>query len=183
MISISTISGLIKTEIQDLLPELGGFLVRALRKELQDQGHVATGHLLDSISFVVNEFSDGLTMAIELADYGLKVEEGVPPDQVPGIKVHVSALLKWMRIKGLTSGLDKSAVDIAFRIARAHKKEGIPTAASVRFSKNGRTIGFMAFVLKNEAKQIDKQVEEISVEGCRQALFKIVDSINQKYAA
>jgi hypothetical protein len=55
---------------------------------------------------------------------------------------------------------DKAALSIAFAIAYKHKAEGMPTAASNRFSQTGKRTQFV----EDATKEIDEVVRELMTE-------------------
>jgi hypothetical protein len=66
---------------------------------------------------------------------------------------------------------DKEAKGIAFAIASKHKKEGMPTKGSVRFSKTGKRTGFIEQALdKNSQKFIE--LIEVSVAATVEVLVE-----------
>ncbi len=52
--------------MRSILTEIGEVLVVAIRDELQNQGHVNTGRLRDSIGYEINEFGGNITLTILL---------------------------------------------------------------------------------------------------------------------
>jgi hypothetical protein len=50
----------------------------------------------------------------------------------------------------------KEAVSVAFAIARTHKRDGMPTRGSFRFSTNGRRTRWVDAVLEDERSKLDE---------------------------
>lgn len=129
---------------------IGLDLVIAGQKELEQQGHRATGKLINSIAQRVQDELNEAILYIEYLRYGNAVNTGVRPSRVPYTQgsgkrtsKFITALAEWVRLKRITSGLDKDVMRATFAIARKMKKEGIPTKGSFRFSKNGRRTGWL----------------------------------------
>lgn len=107
----------------ELLNHIADFLRAALVKELEDQGHVATGNLLKSIEVVVEEIKDGFEIKGNFLKYGRYVDTGRKPG---GKKVPIAALIDWIRVKKIDLR-GKSERSVAFAIQTAIFRKGIPT--------------------------------------------------------
>jgi len=148
-------------QIKDNLESVGEFLKKELGKELEAQGHKATGSLINSIEYAVNFYKDGLILAISYNDYGAVVNNGVKASRIPygkdsngGTSQYIQGLLNWvLKVKTLTTEKNK-ALGIAFAIAKTHAKMGIPTLNSFKYSKNGRRLGFQDYVLAQKSDEI-----------------------------
>jgi hypothetical protein len=55
---------------------------------------------------------------------------------------------------------DKEALGIAFAIASKHKREGMPTRSSARFSQTGKRTGFIETALDALMPQIEEAIRE-----------------------
>jgi hypothetical protein len=53
---------------------------------------------------------------------------------------------------------DKEALGIAFAIASKHKREGMPTRASARFSQTGKRTGFIEVALLSKEQEIEQVI-------------------------
>jgi len=136
------------------------------RKRLAEQGHVATGKLLRSIEAqITSDDIDRLVGSIYAEDYGLIVDQGVPAGRVPfnpgsGARSskYIEALLDWIDV--IKPGLvDRERRSFAFAIANAHKREGIPTAASSRFSKDGTRLNWIESSFADQEEEIEKELQ------------------------
>jgi len=163
--------------------KLGEYLVSKLRRELIDQGHRLTGELIRSLEYRVRE--SGKTMIVEFLanEYGEKLNTGIPASQIPrypsiGYLRLVRELTAYVeRRMGLRGGLAKN---VAGRIVRAWGREGMPTRASYRFSKNNRRTGWVDVILKQEEEAINNMVREF-VGQQMEVLFR--EFVAQKQAA
>lgn len=166
---------------------LGDYLVQKLGQELRDQGHSLTGDLITSLEYRVRETATGVTVEFIANQYGEYLNTGVSASRIPytprgprrgGTSQYIQALIRYVeRRMGLRG---KEATGVAFAIARAHKREGMPTRASYRFSKNNRRTGWVDVVLKQEENKIQETVTEF-VGRELEALF--VNFIAQRQAA
>lgn len=124
--------------------------VRAGQKELTDQGHRATGTLIDTMEAVmISEDPSSWRAGIEIEDYGLEVDSGVRPGKVPSpfkdaaeFKRHIDQLREWSRI--IKPGLDQlERSEFILAVNRKHRIEGIPTRDSFIYSRNNRRTGWI----------------------------------------
>ena len=134
---------------------LNAFIVE-IRKQYTLQGHVLTGNLVNSIRWEVEIGDTKLTGKIFTADYGLYVNNGVSSVKIPfsgsggngGRSKYIQGLIRFFLVRGLG---DQEAKRAAFATAHKHKKEGMPTKNSNKFSKNGKRVGALDDAIK--AKQ------------------------------
>lgn len=142
---------------------LGDYLVLKLGQELADQGHKLTGALIASLEYQVRTTATGMVVDFLANEYGEKLNTGIPASQIPkypsaGYLKLVLELTRYVeRRMGLRGGLAKK---VAGRIVRAWGREGMPTRASYRFSKNGRRTGWVDVILKQESDEIERQVRD-----------------------
>ena len=123
-------------------------MARRGRKEVTDQGHVASGAGRDSIEGVItNRNLDRLIGAIMANDYMVEdVDQFTPGNQFPlsgaARQRLINDLTKWAG--DIKPGLVLSE-RIRFAVNTANKfvQEGRPTKASKRFAKNGRRTGWI----------------------------------------
>ena len=108
--------------------------ISAFAKELEEQGHKATGKLIKSLKGEVErQLTSPITAAVMAEKYGVYVDKGVRAENV---KYSPYILLPWAK-KIKPSLSDKELKSFVFAVWQKHKKEGIPTARSYKYSKNG----------------------------------------------
>ena len=156
--------------INEIAFEAGRIAVKELREQILLQGHRLTGSLIKSAranSVVVNE--DTAVIRILLNDYGVPLNTGVPAPRIPygsytGARVskYIQGLKRFAKLRFRVT--DKQALGIAFAIANKHKKEGMPTANSFRFSKNGMRTRYIEQTIKNITKDIEKLIGNLQAE-------------------
>jgi hypothetical protein len=124
------------------------------------------------------------TLVIEglVPDYMAINNQGVPANKIPyypgsGRKTskYIDGLIEYAKKRMGKS--DKEAKSVAFAIASKHKREGMPTKASARFSSTGRRTGFIEIALeKNSQKFIDLIEASIrfSVEATIESFYKSI---------
>lgn len=140
---------------------LADFFKKELQNELEQQGHRDTGKLIDSIEYEILTDADAILIAFSYLGYGDIVNDGVRPSNIPfspnsGAKSskYIDALKNWAKRKGF-----KKPLSAAFAIAHKHKKEGMPTKNSYKFSSNGRRKYWKSFTLN---QYLDKSLEIMS---------------------
>ena len=147
-----------------------GYVMSLLKLELQAkleaQGHGRrnTSKLIQSIEYEITATSNILVAGMYMEDYYVFVEKGVRASRIPysrgsGRKTskYIDALVRFWRFKkGLSPKEAKSA---AFATANKHKKEGMPTRASFRYSKDGTRLGFLEITLNKFEPEVTKILE------------------------
>ncbi len=143
------------TTTASLLTKVNNILETGLKRELRNQGHSNTGRLENSIKGVINDTE----LKGTILDYGGIVNDGTQANRIPfklgsGAKSskYIDGLVAFFKTKGLG---DKEAKRAAFATARVQRKEGMSTAASKRFSKNGKRQNFIDDVIETKEPVID----------------------------
>lgn len=153
------------------------FLEVSIVESLRLQGHTNTGKLASSIETKVSHLLDGTEIGVYMEDYAKYVDQGVGADSIPfsegsGQKKskYIQALARFAISKGIASGR-KQAESIAFAIAKTHKKEGMPTRASQKFSSTGKRTGFLSDAFT------DQELEVLIDRELGKGLQTIVDNL------
>jgi hypothetical protein len=135
-----------------------------LRKELKAQGHYLTGKLNDSIEYDIRVEGDFVIAEMEIEDYGLSMEFGIKPQNIPyspgsgaGTSKYIQGLISFWNKRGVAG---REGVRAAFATAAKHKKEGMPTRSSFAFSTTGARTGFATTVLERDLELIGRILEE-----------------------
>ena len=141
---------------------LADFFKQELAAELTAQGHTDTGRLVNSINYTILSDLSTVKIVFEYLYYGDIINNGVKAANIPfgrstGKKtsLYIEALKNWAARKGF-----KNPLGAAFAIAKTHKKEGMPTRGSYKFSNNGRRKNWRGFVLETYLPQGLKIIEE-----------------------
>lgn len=127
---------ILETEIRKWIEDL----VQDIRKELTDQGHRATGKLIDGIEIEIEKSKDFLVAKILMEHYSRFLDTGFKPKfSIPGKAArssYIDALIKWLDVKNIGSVRERKG--IAFAIAKTAVKTGHPTPGSYKYSMNNR---------------------------------------------
>lgn len=140
-------------------------LQKKLRKTLEDQGHVNTGRLRDSIKYEIEVKTGAVVARMESLDYGLVMEFGIPAGRIPyggrtgrgGRSKYIQGLITYFESKGLQG---REAIGAAFATANVHRREGLPTVASRRFSNTGERTGFVKSSIEQDLGTIAAVIEQ-----------------------
>ena len=134
-----------------------------LATELEEQGHRLSGKLEKSISYEILQEPNAFVIAFDYLKYGIYVNNGVSPQNIPfsgrtgrgGTSKYIQALIDYAQARGMNK-----PVSAAFAIAYKHKREGMPTKASRRFSANGRRTGFQNQVIEDVQKELPNLIDK-----------------------
>lgn len=126
-----------------------------LQKELEEQGHVAFGNLLNSISSTI-EKGDGYTDITFFAlDYGKYVNQDYSASEMWYVPLEGN-FKEWIMLRFNTSD-EKEIKSIYFAIHNKWFKEGKPTQESYKYSENGKRTEWIDSV----AEKLPEHFEEI----------------------
>ena len=149
---------------QEAANKIGQIAVEAVKLELAAQGHRLTGKLIDSVTYQVKQTATGTLIEGLMLDYGIPVNTGVPASNIPysGSRRGGGKASKYIAGLKLFAQLrfrvpEKEALRIAFAIANKHKKGGMPTQNSKRFSSTGKRTG----AIQDGLESIDDKIQEI----------------------
>lgn len=130
---------------------------RSLQRSFSEQGHNLTGDTVLSIDAREKIDPNGFTVSVYAYEHLKILDSGVPPSRIPygqrrGSRSQYIEALKQYAIKRMRVSA-KEALGIAFAIAKAQKRDGMPTRASRRFSRTGKRKNFIAVAIENASKQ------------------------------
>lgn len=153
-----------KAEIR-LLDRVAREVNKNLIAEWVAQGHHLTGAWEQSLRGTIIESPDSVAVIGTMNFYGAILEQGVPANRIPfggrkatgGTSQYIQGLVGYFKKRGLN---EREAIRAAFATANKHKKEGMPTKGSERFSKTGKRTKFINTVDKAISDDIDKMVTD-----------------------
>ena len=106
---------------------------------------------------------NGMLLNFYYEDYGVPLDTGVPSNKIPfspgsgaSSSKYIDGLIKYVKARMNISG-DKEAKSIAFAIAYKHKKDGMSTENSKRFSSSGKRNNWV----NNTLERIDDELSEL----------------------
>lgn len=115
-------------ELEELLIQYSQEVEKALKDELQNNGRVASGKLLNSISTKINYLGDSITVTLYAEDYLKWLNDGRKPSNGEGNGSLKEDILKWIKIKHIVPRENKGKVptekQLAYLIARKIHREG-----------------------------------------------------------
>jgi hypothetical protein len=146
---------------------VGEHVKRYLIDSFVEQGHDLSGKMKASIRYeLINSASFSATVRFYMLSYGLVQDNGIKPERIPfgeresGAKQseYIQGLIEFA-MQRFRIGSD-AAVSAAFAIARAHKREGLHTIKSARFSRTGERTDFINTALKRAIPNIKKEASK-----------------------
>lgn len=150
-----------------VLDKIKNDLIQNSIKNIRLQGHTLTGNLEKSIEVqVVQKVDTFINLLAE--SYGIPLNAGVKASRIPykqGSGRRSSEYIKGLQMfaKKRMRVSDKEALSIAFAIAKKHKKEGMPTRGSFRYSKNGKRTNFFDDAVNETLRSVDAYLNEFLV--------------------
>lgn len=151
-----------------------------LAERLRQQGHNNTGKLIASMDAHIKFVSDSIVAGFMMNDYWGYVNSGVSAERIPyrrgsGARKskYITALIEYFKSKGLN---DVTAKRAAFATATVHKREGMPTRASARFSKDGQRKGFLTNYIDNN-NTIQSLLSDSIDDAINNQLNEIIETI------
>lgn len=146
------------------------FIIDSAKRELEEQGHKASGSLEDSFEFKIVEDDDKVVLEIWANGYALELDRGIPADQ---ISYTLDQLVDWIgHIKPEMSEVE--AYRFAQNINVLHRTYGVPTPNSYSWSENGRRTGWIEFAIENKNNEIEAILDVIG--SINQAINVVVDT-------
>ena len=162
------------------LKQLGEIIRKEVERVLTEQGHVLTGKIFDEVDNIVKAIKDGYILEGHYQPYSIFVHKGVKAERIPYSpgsgrrhSKYIEALKQYARHRGMSEP-DRAA----FAIARVHKREGMPTKASSRFSQTGERLKFLDYALKDE--KVDVKVEKIMADAIEMIVNNILSEQQKK---
>ena len=146
----------IQEQIGRELDAIGRTLVQRFRKELVNQGHIATGKLHDTTKHKVHFQGDEATIKIvSKTNYSKAVNDGTKP-HTPNL----DAILDWIDDKKISYSNENEKHQIAAAIIARIEIEGTPTKGSNQYSNNGYRKGYINRVVGFSKKGIKNQLQK-----------------------
>lgn len=163
-----------------LVQQIANLALQAVAIQWKAQGHNLTGNAIQQLETRIVETGNDIIIQGYVVDYMANINAGVMAANIPyspgsGAKTskYIAGLIDY--VKRRMGKSDREARSIAFAIASRHKREGMPTKASARFSSTGKRTGFIEAALDGVepelAQLIERGVEE-SINFVFESYFK-----------
>ena len=163
-----------------LIQQIANLAIQAVAIQWKAQGHNLTGNAIQQLETRVIEAGNSTIIEGYVVDYMANINAGVTAANIPyspgsGARSskYIAGLIDY--VKKRMGKSDREAKSIAFAIASRHKREGMPTKASARFSSTGKRTGFIEAALEGVepelAQLIERGVEE-SINFVLESFFK-----------
>ena len=168
--------------LQKLADDISLLAITVVANEWRAQGHELSGSAVKQMETVIREEIASIVIEGYVPDYMAINNQGVPSNKIPyypgsGRKTskYIDGLIDY--VKRRMGKSDKEAKGIAFAIASKHKKEGMPTKGSVRFSTTGKRTGFIEQALEKNSPKFIELIENaitFSVEATIESYYKSI---------
>lgn len=160
--------------------QIASLALQAVATQWKAQGHNLTGNAIQQLETRIVEAGNSTIIEGYIVDYMANINAGVTATNIPyspgsGARSskYIAGLIDY--VKRRMGKSDREAQKIAFAIASRHKREGMPTKASARFSSTGKRTGFIEAALEGVepelAQLIERGVEE-SINFVLESYFK-----------
>jgi hypothetical protein len=171
-----------EASLQKLADEISVLAISVVANEWRLQGHELTGSAVKQMETIVRMEINTLIIEGFVPNYMAINNSGVTANRIPyypgsGRKTskYIDGLIDY--VKRRMGKSDKEAKGIAFAIASKHKKEGMPTKGSVRFSTTGKRTGFIEQALEKNSPKFIELIENaitFSVEATIESYYKSI---------
>ena len=151
-------------EVKPIVADVMRLVQGAMRRQLELQGHRLTGKTSESIQFEVDAETGYVVGRMYANDIAGILEFGVKASRIPyggggggGKSLYIQGLISFWQQRGLSG---REAIGAAFATAAVHKREGMPSRGSYRFSRTGARTGFVRAAINDEMQEIASIIEE-----------------------
>lgn len=166
-----------RREVEAVAQRMAEIMKAELESAFRAQGHNNTGAAVKSIEEILTFGRSSVAIDILMNDYTTIVNSGVSANRIPyqrgsgkRTSKYIQALIQYFKTKGLG---DKEARGAAFATATKHKREGMPTRASSRFSQTGKRTGFLEVSRAGAEKRITEELENSLADALEATIFEI----------
>ncbi len=168
--------------LDQLAKDISTMAITAVVNEWKAQGHNLSGKAISEIETVIKFEINELRITGLVLDYMAINNQGVPANKIPyypnsGRKEseYINGLIKYAKRR--MSASDKEAKSIAFAIASKHKREGMPTRASAKFSSTGKRTGFLETAMAKVEPDLLKLIERSIIYSIELTIMNFYKSI------
>jgi hypothetical protein len=171
-----------EASLQKLADEISVLAISVVANEWRLQGHELTGSAVKQMETMVRMEINTLIIEGFVPDYMAINNSGVTAARIPYTpnsgrppSKYISGLIDYVQRRMGKS--EKEAKSIAFAIASKHKKEGMPTKTSAKYSKTGKRTGFIEQALDKNSQKFVELIENaitFSVEATIESYYKSI---------
>jgi len=168
--------------LDQLAKDISTMAITAVVNEWKAQGHNLSGKAISEIETVTKFQINELRITGLVLDYMAINNSGVTADRIPYTpnsgrppSKYIQGLIQYAKRRMGAS--DKEAKSIAFAIASKHKKEGMPTRASAKYSSTGKRTGFLETALAKVEPDLLKLIERSIIYSIELTIMNFYKSI------
>ncbi len=163
--------------------EFEAFIKEELLKTWVEQGHNINGKVVREMDIIVEQTADKISFLFFSLPYGVYIAGGVSADKIPysgtrgtgGKSAYIQALIRYAKKR--MSLPDDKAKSAAFAIAQTHRKRGMPSPASSRFSSTGERTNWIG----NTMERNEVLIREFMSRYVSEILSVLFDNVILKY--
>lgn len=162
--------------MDSIIQQIAALALQAVAIAWRAQGHELTGKAVQELETRITQTAQGYTIDGYVLDYMAHINTGVPADRIPyspgsGARSskYIDGLIRYAKLR-MGAGSEREAKSIAFAIASKHKREGMPTRSSARFSQTGKRTGFIQEALEGREAEFEALIAA-AVNESYEALF------------
>lgn len=159
-----------------IVEQIARLALEAVAIEWKNQGHNLTGTAIRELETRIIAGGDIIIQGY-VTDYMANINAGVTAANIPyspgsgaSSSKYIAGLIEYAKRRMLVG--DREAKSIAFAIASRHKKEGMPSKASVRFSSTGKRTGFIEAALDG----IEPKLAALIEQGIEETINFVIES-------
>ena len=159
-----------------IVEQIARLALEAVAIEWKNQGHNLTGKAIQELETRIIAGGDIIIQGY-VTDYMANINAGVTAANIPyspgsgaSSSKYIAGLIEYAKRRMLVG--DREAKSIAFAIASRHKKEGMPSKASVRFSSTGKRTGFIEAALDGVEPKLAALIEQ----GIEETINFVIES-------
>jgi hypothetical protein len=168
--------------LDQLAKDISTMAITAVVNEWKAQGHNLSGKAISEIETVTKFQINELRITGLVLDYMAINNSGVTANRIPYTpnsgrppSKYIQGLIQYAKRRMGAS--DKEAKSIAFAIASKHKKEGMPTRASSKYSSTGKRTEFLETALAKVEPDLLKLIERSIIYSIELTIMNFYKSI------
>lgn len=159
-----------------VVQQIANLALQAVAIEWKAQGHNLTGNAIQQLETRIVAGGDIIIQGY-VVDYMANINTGVTAANIPYSPGSGARSSKYIAgfidyVKRRMGKSDREAKSIAFAIASRHKKEGMPSKASARFSSTRKRTGFIEAALDGVEPKLAALIEQ----GIEESIIFVIES-------
>lgn len=164
--------------------EFEKFIKDELLKTWVEQGHNMNGKVVKEMDIIVEQTVDRISFLFYSLPYGVYMAAGVSADKIPysgntghgGKSAYIQALISYAKKR--MNLPDDQAKSAAFAIAQTHRKKGMPSPTSSKYSATGERTNWIG----NTMERNELLIRQFMSRYVNEILSVLLDNVIMKYS-